>query len=138
MSVRAVLPLLALFAAACRSKATQERERIADSVIAAEQVDVPNAEPAVQWERAEEVPHLRLDGATAVIGDTVYLLGGVGPGDTLSAISTVDIFDPVTRRWSTGPALPSALSHIQAAVVGDSTIWIAGGFLGKHGGPPTA
>ena len=138
MSVRAVLPLLALLGAGCRSKATQERERIADSVIAAEQASEPLLEPAVQWERAEEVPHLRLDGATAVIGDTVYLLGGVGPGDTLSAITTVDRFDPVARRWSTGPALPSALSHFQAAVVGDSTIWIAGGFLGKHGGPPTA
>jgi N-acetylneuraminic acid mutarotase len=93
---------------------------------------------AVQWERGEVVPHLRLEGATAVLGDTVYLLGGVGPGDTLSAIRTVDRFDQRGRRWSLGPALPRAVSHIQAAVVGDSTIWIAGGFLGRHGGPPTA
>ncbi|MBK9550367.1 MAG: hypothetical protein IPO52_15000, partial [Gemmatimonadetes bacterium] len=90
MSIRTFLPLLALLGAGCRSKATQERERIADSVVAAEQASEPLLEPAVQWERAEEVPHLRLDGATAVIGDTVYLLGGVGPGDTLSAITTVD------------------------------------------------
>ena len=84
------------------------------------------------------MPHLRLEGATAVVRDTVYLIGGVGAGDTLSAIRTVDRLDQVGRRWSLGPELPSAVSHVQAAVIGDSTIWIAGGFLGRHGGPPTA
>lgn len=92
----------------------------------------------MEWTRGEVVPHLRLDGATAVLGDTVYLLGGVGAGDTLSAITAVDRFDPVARQWTPGPELPRAVSHMQAAVVGDSTIWIAGGFLGRHGGPPTA
>lgn len=105
------------------------------AAVSAAQGDIPLAVP---WARAEEVPHLRMEGATAVVGDTVYLLGGVGPGDTLSAIRTVDRFDQQSRRWSLGPDLPRAVSHIQAAVVGDSTIWIAGGFLGTHGGPPTA
>ena len=84
------------------------------------------------------MPHLRLEGATAVVRDTVYLIGGVGAADTLSAIRTVDRLDQVGRNWSLGPELPSAVSHVQAAVIGDSTIWIAGGFLGRHGGPPTA
>ena len=137
-AVRGAFAALALLGAGCRTQATQERERIADSVVAAEQAAAPSAAAAIQWARVDEVPHLRFEGATAVVRDTVYLIGGVGAGDTLSAIRTVDRLDQVGRRWSLGPELPSAVSHVQAAVIGDSTIWIAGGFLGRHGGPPTA
>jgi hypothetical protein len=124
-----------LVCTACRD-APSENQRIADSIVASlVNVAMPPT-AAAGWQAADSVPHRRLEGATAKIGTRAYLIGGFG-GPELMGIREVDIFDHRTGQWSAGASLPAPVTHMQAAVVGDTAIWIAGGFDGQHPAPPT-
>jgi hypothetical protein len=61
--------------------------------------------------------------------ERVFVIGGLGSdGQT---VSTVEIYDPEQRRWSTGPALTLAVNHAMSALVA-GTIYVLGGHLGPN------
>lgn len=93
------------------------------------------------WQAAAPAPHDHLEGAAAVVNNKLYIFSGFGtPPALLDPTDRVDVWDPVTDTWETAttprkPA-PFKLSHMQAATDG-RFVWFAGGFIGKHPGPPT-
>jgi N-acetylneuraminic acid mutarotase len=69
------------------------------------------------------LPAPRTDSAIAVVSGSVYVIGGsVGQ----VATARVDIFDPATGAWRSGPSLPAARSGHVAAVL-DGKIHVTGG-----------
>jgi N-acetylneuraminic acid mutarotase len=71
-----------------------------------------------------------------VLDGRLYAFGGFTTTD-LKATPRVQVYDPRTNRWMERAAMPVALTHTSAAVVGD-TVWFAGGFVGDGAGPVTA
>ena len=88
----------------------------------------------LQWRKIADSPLKRTEAATAVIDGRLYLFGGFIPG--LETSSQVDVYDPTSGTWSRVKDMPTRPTHENAAVDGRS-VWIAGGFLGKHPGPAT-
>lgn len=130
-----LLVAVLLVLAACRDE-RNANQRIADSIVAALGDSATPASLVAGWRGTDSVPHRRLEGATAKIGDRAFLIGGFG-GPELDGILDVDIFNHGTGQWSQAASLPEPVTHMQAAVVGDTAIWIAGGFVGRHPAPPT-
>lgn len=60
-----------------------------------------------------------------VIGGRLYLFGGLGSG-----AGKVQIFDPVTNRWTLGPDMPFAAGSSSSAVIGGK-VYVAGGIIGS-------
>ncbi len=81
-----------------------------------------------QW---VEGPHLnvgRAYGATALVGDWIYLIGG----ETSTGKSNqVELYSLSSGQISNGPFLPRARSGMASVVSGD-TIYIIGGFEGEN------
>jgi hypothetical protein len=68
-------------------------------------------------------------GATAVVaGGRIYVIGGLEPLGGLTG--AVEVYDPVTRRWSLRPPLAVPRAYAAAALV-DGKIVVAGGLLGR-------
>jgi len=91
------------------------------------------------WYRGADIPQTHLEGASAVVGDKLYVLGGfesyVG---NLFVGTTVSVYDPAANIWETAITprnpMPFGASHMQAAVQDDRYIWMAGGFYGDNPG----
>lgn len=73
------------------------------------------------------LPEAREEVAVVADDARLFVLGGFDAGgrDT----STVFVFDGQRRQWERGPALPQALDHPAAAVLGGH-VYLAGGFRG--------
>jgi hypothetical protein len=85
----------------------------------------PSAPIALGWTTRAPAPTARIEMATAVLGDRVYLVGGLtGEGVT---VTTMEVHDPVTDTWAPGPDYPAPVHHAMAAVVG-GTLYVAGGY----------
>lgn len=91
------------------------------------------------WQDGASIPANHIEGATAVVNNKLYVFGGF-KDSSLNITTRVDVYNPQTDVWETASeslrAMPTGLSHIQAAVHGKN-VWIAGGFVGKHPGQPT-
>jgi N-acetylneuraminic acid mutarotase len=94
-----------------------------------------DAWPALAWQKAAPSPFARVESPTAMVNDKLYLFGGFT--DDLDASNQVNVYDPVSDLWTRKKDMPARLTHLNAAVDGN-TIWFAGGFKGKHPGPVTA
>ena len=72
------------------------------------------------WERVntENAPTARHENAFVEAGGLFYLLGGRGE-------RPVNMYDPQTQRWSSGPAPPFQMHHVQA-VTYDGDIYVVG------------
>ncbi len=83
-----------------------------------------------------QLPAARVDGATAVIGQTYLYAGG---SDGTAAVATTYVSHAVGTgnldAWSEGPALPQPRSDAATVVVG-STLYLIGGY-GPDGAPTT-
>jgi Kelch motif len=85
---------------------------------------------ALAWQRLAPAPSARTEVAAAVSGGRIFLAGGFrADGGT---VSTVEVFDTRTGRWSAGPALPLAVNHAMAATV-RGTVYVFGGHLASGG-----
>ena len=84
------------------------------------------------WQRITQLPTGRLNFATAVVENKVYLIGGSlfknpeGP----YGISTVEVYDPQTNTWRRVADMPTPRTIARAAVV-DGVIYVFGGFNSK-------
>jgi serine/threonine-protein kinase PknK len=88
---------------------------------------------ALAWRRLDAAPSQRTEVTAAHAAGRIYLAGGYRADG--ATVSTVEILDVATGRWSTGPALPTAVNHAMAASVGD-TAYVFGGYTGD--GRPSA
>ena len=82
--------------------------------------------PATGWQRRADAPEPRQEISAAVVGDRVWVVGGItddGPS------RGVESYDPTTDSWRPGPDLPEPLHHA-AAVVYRGELVVVGGFAG--------
>jgi non-specific serine/threonine protein kinase len=89
---------------------------------------------ALAWTELEPAPLARLEMATAAHAGRIWLAGGLSPlGE---AVSEVEVFDPASGEWSSGPALPTGIHHAALASDGDRLLLI-GGYIGPSFSQPT-
>ncbi len=71
------------------------------------------------WEELPPLPVRRARFATAVIGERIYVIGGLtsdGPSDRL------DVYDIESEQWTNGAPRPVALANVQATPLGDGLL----------------
>jgi hypothetical protein len=92
-----------------------------------------------EWREGRDVPNKHLEGATAVVDGKLYIFTGFETNSLVPG-TIIDVYNPSTGIWETAASplkkMPFAATHLQAAVDGQY-VWFAGGFTGKHPGPPT-
>lgn len=86
-----------------------------------------------QWDTLAPHPTGLLGSATAIVGDSLYIIGGVinPPGFGTQTVYKLDINQNV---WSTLPNCPIDIVDAKGVSYQDSIIYIAGGFSGSVGG----
>ena len=94
----------------------------------------PPAWPTLKWKKAAPSPFARVESPTAVVDGKLFLFGGFT--ETLDASPQVSVYDPEDDSWSQRKDMPTNPTHLNTASDG-TTIWLAGGFKGKHPGPVT-
>jgi serine/threonine protein kinase/N-acetylneuraminic acid mutarotase len=80
-------------------------------------------QPASQWRSLPDAPTARLMMAWAVVGDEIWLAGGMSHGETLQ---TVESYNTKTGQWQTQPPLPIPLHHATATTYRDELVVIGG------------
>ena len=76
----------------------------------------------------------KVEAQSAKVNGKLYVLAGFLAG--LKITGATEIYDPATNQWSTGAPMPTPVTHMGAAVIGDE-IWIVAGFVGNHPGVAT-
>lgn len=77
-----------------------------------------------RWSPRAPMPTKRSAGATAVIGDKIYVAGGRPPRGNDFAV-----YDTRENKWTTLPNMPTARNHIAAAAI-NGKIYVVGGRFG--------
>ena len=89
---------------------------------------------ALAWTEMQPAPLARLEMATAAHGGRIWLAGGLSPlGE---AVTEVEVFDPASGEWTSGPSLPTGIHHAALVSDGDRLLLI-GGYLGTSFSQPT-
>jgi hypothetical protein len=91
-------------------------------------------DPRVEkWTQMPSMVQPRGAGATAVVGDKLYVVGGApktfGVTAEGSPYGTVESFDFETGRWSEGPDMPLPRHHLVGAALGGK-LYVVGGRAG--------
>lgn len=86
------------------------------------------------WKTGAPLPKALLESAATVVADRLYVIGGFTFG--WRATQDVYAYDFAADQWQQLPDMPTPVTHINAAVDGN-TLWIAGGFVGNHPGKTT-
>ena len=91
----------------------------------------PEFDPAGLWEAHAALPTRRQEILPAVLGDRIFLVGGISGVDFPSAdvLASVDIYTPATDTWTTAAPLPFPRHHVAVASAG-GTLYAFGGFTG--------
>ena len=86
---------------------------------------------AVGWQQVSKLPTLRTAKATAVVGDNIYLIGGINEDENLgggaSALSRVDVYDTQTNTWHKAADMLTPRIAPKTAVF-SSDIYVFGGY----------
>lgn len=79
------------------------------------------------WTTRASMPRSRFNSSTVAINGLIFVAGGFGLSNgILTFLSNVDVYDPFSNQWTTGPPLPSSKYAARAVVVNDR-IYIVGG-----------
>ena len=70
------------------------------------------------------MPTPQWDSAAVVVGDRIYVIGGMN--SALTPFATVDVYDPATDTWAEGPPMPTPRSTPGVCAVGNQ-IYVVGG-----------
>lgn len=81
------------------------------------------AQPAAQWRSLPDAPTPRLMTAWTVLGDKIWIMGGLRDG---VALQTVESYDPRTGTWQAQPPLPVPLHHAAAATYRNEVVVLGG------------
>jgi N-acetylneuraminic acid mutarotase len=79
-----------------------------------------------RWEQAANLPDGRHHMPLAVIGDSLYAIGGLGPNG-MTAAGTLWLYDERTDRWQSRAPLPEPRGASAVGVI-DGRIFVVGGF----------
>ena len=84
---------------------------------------------AAGWQIRAVLPEARSHLGYLALGGKIYAIGGQhGNDEELETVTRVDIYDPATNTWSSGAAMPVAISHISSSTfVLNNRIIVAGG-----------
>ncbi|MFE2753900.1 caspase family protein [Actinosynnema sp. NPDC059335] len=90
-------------------------------------VVVSRPSPTPQWTRVADLPApVEAAAVTAHLGG-IWVAGGISPDEDRHKLDAVQVYDPRSGTWSSGPRLPVPLSH--AALVSDgSRLFLLGGW----------
>jgi serine/threonine protein kinase/N-acetylneuraminic acid mutarotase len=80
-------------------------------------------QPASEWRMLPDAPTERLMTAWAVLGDEIWIAGGLRQGETLP---TVQSFNTKTGEWQERPPLPVPLHHATATAYRGEMVIIGG------------
>lgn len=80
-------------------------------------------QPAAQWRPLPDAPTTRLMMAWTVLGDKIWIMGGLRNG---VALQTVESYEPQTGAWQPGPPLPIPLHHAAAATYRGEVVVVGG------------
>lgn len=72
------------------------------------------------------MPAVRFRYASAVVGDKIYIIGGLTADTPTGMLKTTLIYDITNDSWSTGPNMATGRSDTCAAVVGSKIYVVAG------------
>jgi len=88
------------------------------------------------WTNAAPMPVPRNQFSTVVLDEKIYAIGGQFHHDSVQLDQArVDIYDPPSDSWSSGPDLPKGHSHAEGATfVHDNHIYMLGGHTTPAGG----
>ncbi|QHP88074.1 Kelch repeat-containing protein [Mycolicibacterium monacense] len=80
-------------------------------------------QPVAQWRTLPDAPTARLMMAWTVLGDTIWVAGGMSHGESLQ---TVESYDTRTGTWQPQPPLPIPLHHATAATYRGEVVVLGG------------
>jgi uncharacterized protein (TIGR03437 family) len=81
-------------------------------------------DPALdRWQRAGQMNTPRGASGVAVIGNRIYVAGGLA---TTGSVADFEVFDTTTRQWTRLPSMPAARDHLTAQAVNGRIYAIAG------------
>lgn len=81
------------------------------------------------WTELPPLPQPRADLAATVANGKIYAVGGTADtadADKAKGLATVFVYDPATRQWTDGPAMPTPRSALAVATIGN-TLYALGG-----------
>jgi len=79
------------------------------------------------WTTKAEMPTGRWNLSTSVVDGKIYAIGGAGP--VYEALSTVEVYDPVTDTWMAKSPMPTAREGLSTSIV-NGKIYAIGGLSG--------
>jgi hypothetical protein len=81
--------------------------------------------PVGRWTALPATPHSRGEVSGALVGDSIYVVGGFDPtGHTTALVERLNLR---TGRWSTSQPLPQPLNHMNAVGYGGK-LYVVGGY----------
>lgn len=80
-------------------------------------------QPAAQWRSLPDAPTARLMMAWTVLGDEIWVAGGMSHGEFLQIVES---YNTRTAQWQTRPPLPIPLHHATAATYRGEVVVIGG------------
>ena len=87
------------------------------------------------WARAKSMNHARSGAAISVVDGKIYAMGGTGwpqiPNHPGPFLSSIEMFDPKTNRWTEKTEMPAPKSGHSANVINGKIYVIGGGFQGN-------
>jgi N-acetylneuraminic acid mutarotase len=94
------------------------------------------AKGSAEWSHAAPMPVPRNQFSTVVVDGKIYAIGGQFHHDSKQLDQPrVDIYDPESDSWSSGPSLPKGHSHAEGGTfVHNSNIYMVGGHTTPEGG----
>ena len=95
----------------------------------------------LSWSSGAAIPNAHIEAAGAVANNKLYAISGGGgdctDGGGSGPTTAVDIYDPSTNTWSSGPAVNVARNQDPVAVTLGSKIYLIGGTTGCGGAAVT-
>ncbi|MDD4325657.1 MAG: kelch repeat-containing protein [Candidatus Bathyarchaeota archaeon] len=77
------------------------------------------------WSTIAQMPTPRIEFATAVYENKIYIIGGkISRGD--ASLNTVEVYDPTTNSWTSVSSIPTARDSMQANTVNGKIYVISG------------
>jgi len=93
----------------------------------------PRTDTWTNWTKNAPMPTARYLLGTSVVGGKIYAIGGWKHSATGPLYSAVEVYDPMTDTWKSGPDLPVPTAGLSTSVV-DEKIYVIGGALTTHNG----
>lgn len=90
---------------------------------------------SLTWSETTRSPIALYESQDLATGGRLFILGGYY-NQQIQATKRAFTFDPATGKWAKISPLPEALTHAGQALY-QGKIYLAGGFIGAHPGPPT-